>query len=324
VSDQDNTTESRTPLSREDRFRILVCIDGSDESYQCLRYAAKLGGGVDADIVLVYVRPADQGLRSGGLQVNVARENMLNWGLELPGIKYLKKGRDILIEMGIMGTDWEVKTTHTGVEGDPLGDNKIEYINEDGKEIVLKMKVASDVASGILQQWELGPYDIIIMGASGRGRGLAKSLWDPAVAEKVALNAPCSVLLARGLDVGHGHLICIDGSQRSMDTVRKDAYLASRCECPVSLLSIAQDVESEPEAQKNIDAAVAELTAMDITIANAETRVGNPVEEIVEAGPDYSVVVVSESNRTGLQRIFMKSVAFQVLRQSYVSVMVVR
>ncbi|MBT6406901.1 MAG: universal stress protein, partial [Rhodospirillaceae bacterium] len=277
-----------------------------------------------ADIVLVYVRPADQGLRSGGLQVNVARENMLNWGLELPGIKYLKKGRDILIEMGIMGTDWEVKTTHTGVEGDPLGDNKIEYINEDGKEIVLKMKVASDVASGILQQWELGPYDIIIMGASGRGRGLAKSLWDPAVAEKVALNAPCSVLLARGLDVGHGHLICIDGSQRSMDTVRKDAYLASRCECPVSLLSIAQDVESEPEAQKNIDAAVAELTAMDITIANAETRVGNPVEEIVEAGPDYSVVVVSESNRTGLQRIFMKSVAFQVLRQSYVSVMVVR
>ncbi|MBT4218476.1 MAG: universal stress protein [Rhodospirillaceae bacterium] len=324
MSDQDNTTESRTPLSREDRFRILVCIDGSDESYQCLRYAAKLGGGVDADIVLVYVRPADQGLRSGGLQVNVARENMLNWGLELPGIKYLKKGRDILIEMGIMGTDWEVKTTHTGVEGDPLGDNKIEYINEDGKEIVLKMKVASDVASGILQQWELGPYDIIIMGASGRGRGLAKSLWDPAVAEKVALNAPCSVLLARGLDVGHGHLICIDGSQRSMDTVRKDAYLASRCECPVSLLSIAQDVESEPEAQKNIDAAVAELTAMDITIANAETRVGNPVEEIVEAGPDYSVVVVSESNRTGLQRIFMKSVAFQVLRQSYVSVMVVR
>jgi len=324
LSDQDNTTDSAPTLSREDRFRILVCIDGSDESYQCLRYAAKLGGGVDADIVLLYVRPADQGLRSGGLQVNVARQNMLQWGLELPGLKYLKKGRDILLDMGVMGKDWVEKSTHTGVEGDPLGDNKIEYINDDGKEIVLKLKVASDVATGILEQWNLGPYDIIIMGASGRGRGLAKSLWDPAVAERVALNAPCSVLLARGLDVGHGHLICIDGSQRSMDMVRKDAYLASRCECPVSLMSVALDVESEPQARKLVEDAKQELEAMDIEVAEAITRVGNPVDEIVEAGPDYSVVVVSDSNRTGLQRIFMKSIAFQVLRQSYVSVMVVR
>ncbi|MHA1597629.1 MAG: universal stress protein, partial [Alphaproteobacteria bacterium] len=120
------------------------------------------------------------------------------------------------------------------------------------------------------------------------------------------------------------HLICIDGSERSMDMVRKDAYLASRCECPVSLMTVASDVESEPEAQKHIDAAKLELEAMDIPIENIICRVGTPVDEIVEAGPDYSVVVVSESNRTGLQRVFMKSVAFQVLRQSYVSVMVVR
>ena len=47
--------------ARKNRFRILVCIDGSDECYQSLRYAARLGGGVDADIVLLYVRPVDQG-----------------------------------------------------------------------------------------------------------------------------------------------------------------------------------------------------------------------------------------------------------------------
>ena len=32
------------------RFRILSCIDGSEESYRGLHYAARLGGGVDADI----------------------------------------------------------------------------------------------------------------------------------------------------------------------------------------------------------------------------------------------------------------------------------
>jgi len=103
-----------------------------------------------------------------------------------------------------------------------------------------RVKVAHDVASGILEQWELGPYDIIILGGSGRWRGFAKTFWDPPVALKVALNAPCSVLVARELDVGHGHLICINGSEKSMNTIRKDAYLASRCECPIALTQRTQ------------------------------------------------------------------------------------
>ncbi len=61
----------------EHRFRILVCIDGSEESYRSLRYAAKMGKGVEADIVLLHGRQMDHGLRSGGLQVSVALQNML-------------------------------------------------------------------------------------------------------------------------------------------------------------------------------------------------------------------------------------------------------
>jgi nucleotide-binding universal stress UspA family protein len=82
---------------RKKRYRVLVCIDGSDESYRGLSYAAQAAANKNSDIVLLYVRPIDQGLRSGGLQVRVARENMLSWGLELPGIKYLKKGLEQLI-----------------------------------------------------------------------------------------------------------------------------------------------------------------------------------------------------------------------------------
>ena len=47
------------------RFRILVCVDGSEESYKAVNYAAEVGKGKDADIVLLYVRPLDQGLRTG-------------------------------------------------------------------------------------------------------------------------------------------------------------------------------------------------------------------------------------------------------------------
>jgi len=311
--------------ARKQHFRILVCIDGSDECYQSLKYAARLGGGVDADLVLLYVRPVDQGLRSGGLQVRVARENMLKWGLELPGIQYLKKGRDMLKELGVMsGDDWSEHTMHTDVEGDPLGDNKIEYVNAKGKMVVLKLKVATDIATGVLEQWELGPYDLIILGASGRWKGLARSLWDPAVAEKVAVYAPCSVLVARDLDVGHGHLICLDGSERAYDAMIKDAQLASRCKCPVSLVSVALDVESESQAQEIVATGKERLAEAGIDVEQTITLTGNPVDEIVELGPDYSTIVVSESGKTGLQRFFMGSVAFKIMEKAHNSVLIIR
>ena len=320
MEDQDSDIQKE----REGRFRILVCIDGSDESYASIRYAAMLGLGVDADIVLLYVRPSDQGLRSGGFQVDVARENMLSWGLELPGIKYLKKGRDLLKEMGHIDDSWTERYSQSGVNGDPLGDNKIEYMSEDGKLVALKLKVANDVASGILDQWELGPYNLIILGTPGRWGGKFKTLWDPAIAAKVAIHAPCSVLIARDLEPGRGHLICTDGSDMSSEAVFKDAELATRCYCPVSLLSVAQDVESEPEAKRVVEETKAKLLERGIKVVEAITKVGNPVEEIIETGAGHSVIVLSETSKTGLKRFFMGSVAFSVMQDAKNSVMIVR
>ncbi|MEE8352108.1 MAG: universal stress protein [Rhodospirillales bacterium] len=309
----------------ENRFRICVCIDGSDECYQSLKYAARLGGGVDADIVLLYVRPVDQGLRSGGLNISVARENMLKWGIELPGTKYLKKGLDVLKELGIMdGDEWVEEHVHTDVDNDPLGDNKINYVNAQGKMIVLKLKVAPDIASGILTQWEIGQYDLIILGASARWKGMGRSFWDPAVAEKVVVHAPCSVLVARDLDVGHGHLICTDGSDISLQMVEQDAVLASRCNCSISLMSVALDVEGEDDAKAHVEQAKGLLEAKGIKVKECIVKVGNPIDEIVEAGPDYSLIVLSGTAKSGLQRFFMGSVAFQVMEHAHNSVLIVR
>ena len=50
-----------------ERFSILVCVDGSQGAYRALKYAVRIGSGTDADLTLLYVRPVDQGLRTGGL-----------------------------------------------------------------------------------------------------------------------------------------------------------------------------------------------------------------------------------------------------------------
>jgi len=310
--------------TRKKRYRVLVCIDGSDDSYRGLSYAAEVARNSDSDIVLLYVRPIDQGLRSGGLQVRVARENMLSWGLELPGIKLLKKGLEQLMLSDTMSANWHEKITHTDIDGDPLGDNKIEYTNERGQSIVLKLKTATTIASGILDQYQLGPYDLIILGDTGSWGGWAKSFWDPAVVEKVAMHAPCSVLVARDLERGHGHLLCTDGSPESLKMVKRSGVISKRINSALSVMSVSRDTEGEPEAQKNVNLAVSELKKMDINVVNAFTRLGNPFEEIISAGNDYSFIVVGSTGKTSLERFLMGSVSFKVMEYAKNSVIIVR
>ena len=66
------------------------------------------------------------------------------------------------------------------------------------------------------------------------------------------------------------------------------------------------------------------LKELGIEVKETIIRVGNPVDEIIEVGPDYSLIVVSESGKTGLHRFFMGSVAFKVMENAHNSVMIVR
>ena len=293
---------------RQKRFRILVCIDGSEESYVGLRYAATIGHSEDCDIILAHVRPADQGLRSGGLQLRVARENMLDWGLELPSVTYLKRGFEMLMEESDLGTDWDAYHTHTDVWGDPLGDNKIEYRHESGRSIVLKLKTAPDIVSGILDQYELGPYNLMTLGAPSRWQGEIRSFWDAGVAQKVAMLSPCSVLVAREGKDRSGTLICTDGTGQSAEAVRRAAVLAHFCKSPITIFSVARDHEGRSRAEEAAARAGATLALLGIPIAGTAVGVGDPVEQICEAGKDYGVIVVSDSGKSRLKRFFVGSV----------------
>ena len=309
---------------RRKRFRILVCIDGSEESYEGLRFAADIGRSDDCDIILCHVRPIDQGLRTGGLQARLARENMLDWGLELPGVRYLKKGLDILIHEGRMSEDWNATTTTRSVWGDPLGDTKTEYRHESGKSIVLKLKVAPDAASGILDQYELGPYNLMILGEPSRWQGEFKSFWNAGVAQKVAMLSPCSVMVARPRRNGKGHLICTDGSEQSLEAVRRDAVLAKHCDMSITLFSVALDMEARAQAEETVARAKSMLEEIQIEVAGTMVGVGRPVEQIVEAGEVHSVIVVSDSGKSRLKRFLVGSVAFGVMGSSDTSVLNVR
>ncbi len=309
---------------RRERFRILVCLNGTDPSYVGVDIAARIAAGDDCDVVLLYVRRIDQGLSSGGLQMRTARQNMLEWGLELPGIGYLRRGLEQLLEKDFLGADWDERIDHTDVFGDPLGDNKIEYRAPSGKSIVLKLKIAPDVSSGILDQYELGPYNLIIMGPPKRWRGEISALRDPSSVQKVAMLAPSSVLTVRGPLTGGGFLLCTDGSARSAGAMRRGAVLAHCCGEPASLLAVAGDDSETAALERKMLNFKADLEARGITVSDATVAVGDPVRTIVAAGKSKSAIVVSDSGKSKISRFFVGSVAFDVMGQSETSVLNIR
>ena len=313
--------------NRLKRFRILVCIDGEDEAYRGLQYAVRMGGGRDdCDIVLLYVRPIDQGLASGGLQVRVARENMLRWGLELPGIRRLKKGLSMLVSEEEMEAEWEAVNSHTDIKDDPLGDNKIEYRHPNGRSIVLKLKVASDIASGILDQYELGPYNLIIMGSGSPRRSRLRAALAPNSVEKVALHAPCSVFVARDLVAGHGHLVCVDGTPQSIEAAKEEAIIAARFSDPkVSAICVAPNAASTADAQTIVDNLEKTLMEeLNFKLKSTYVGVGDPVNEIIAAGKDYSAIVLGGSTKSTLQRMITSSIPLNLVRKAPNSIMIIR
>jgi nucleotide-binding universal stress UspA family protein len=317
-------TLSNLRTIRRNRFRILACINGSEESLVTVRTAARLAVSEDSDVIVLYVRPIDQGLHSGGLQVRLARQNMMDAGFELPGVKYLKRALEVLKEEGLDAALWPSVNDHQDAWGDPAGDNKTEYRSPNGRSVVLKLKTAPDVAVGILDQYELGPYNLMILGEPSRWRSEFKAFFGAGIVQSVSTIAPCSVLVARETSDLRGFLICTDGSSRSMQAVRRSAVLAHITNEPITLFSVAPEEASRGAAEEAVANAKALLKAMKINVENTRVSVGETASEIVSVGSQYRVVVVSDEGRSRLRRLFKGSIASEVLRRCTSNVLDVR
>lgn len=303
------------------RFNILLCIDGSDESDRGLRYAVRVGKGNDADITLLYVRPVDKSMQAG---IALARENMLEWGLELPGMADLERAREQLINMGYMDEEWKSETIHREVIGDPLGDNMVIYTSDKGARITLKLMVSPSVARGILDECELNAYDITIIAMQGKvSTDVRGSInWD--VTRTVVTEHSGAVLLAREIEESHGHLICVTMDDKSIAAAQKDAVMASRCNCDVHLLSVAPSEDLVGDAETAIALAINSISGAKVDIKSTTVAIGDPVQEIIERGKPYSVIVMADSHVKGLRRFFRTSVAYEVLKKAHNSVMIIR
>ncbi len=306
-------------------FNILVCIDGSEESYRGLHYAIKFSlDHPDTDIALLYVRTAGTSGRSGGLNMELSRENMLDWNLDLPGLKSLKKARDMLLESGFLGEEWDSEDITKKFRGTRSGDHIIKYSSKKtGQRISLIVRESSSVLTGILNEAHFYTYDIVIVCASSESGGGGSHI-DMYTAIGVATEHDGTVILVRELEEEHGHLVCVQNTDISMEMVRKDTAMAIRCGCPIYLYSVAPDDEALDDAREALERAEKVVEASGGQVSDKTAEIGDPVWRIIEKGRDYSLIVISATEKSRLKQMFLGSVSHSILKKAKNSVMIVR
>jgi nucleotide-binding universal stress UspA family protein len=322
----DKRAKGSKMTDKEGRFKILVCIDGSESSYMGLRYAIKFSlDSNDTDISLLYVRPDDRSGSSEGLSMGLARENMLDWDLELPGLKALKKARDILVENSFLGEEWEAEDIQKKARGSRLGNHILSYHSKKtDQHIALIVRTSSSVLAGILDEAYENMYDLVIVSSSDQEHAGLGAI-DNYTAVSVATEHDGSVILSRELEEGHGHLVCItDDVEASLALALKDAEIASRCGCPIHLYAVAENNEKMKTTEKAVEAVRKELEKEGYSVAGTAVDMGDPVGRILEKGKQYSLIVLAATEKSVLRRMFLGSVSHEVLKKAKSSVMILR
>ncbi len=230
----------------------------------------------------------------------------------------------MLMESGFLGDDWAGEDITKKFRGTRSGDHIIKYSSKKtGQRISLIVRESSSVLTGILDEAHFYTYDIVIVSASEESPGGAGHI-DMYTAIGVATEHDGTVILVRELEEEHGHLVCVKDTEISMEMVRKDAMMAARCGCPIYLYSVAPDDEALPAAQNALERAETVVEQTGGKVSDKTAEIGDPVTRITERGRDYSLIVISATERSKLKQMFLGSVSHSILKKAKNSVMIVR
>ncbi|MDQ3932594.1 MAG: universal stress protein, partial [Actinomycetota bacterium] len=225
-------------------------------------------------------------------------------------------GGDLLIVFG-----YDPAQTPEGVAGDTLAE-AVATAEREGIRARSEL-IRGEAAASIVAAAERDGADLIVVG--GRGMGKPRRLRLGAVAEQVAHDAPCDVLIVRtvGEHSARGRystiLVGTDGSSTASKAVRRGFELAEAVGASVALMFVGDELDGRialDEARKGQPGTVDVRTLV--------TR-GDPADKLCEVARSNALdlIVVGNKGMTGMRR-FLTPVPTKVAHTAYTDVLIVR
>ena len=182
-----------------------------------------------------------------------------------------------------------------------------------------------DPYTEIVEEADYSGMDVIIMGRRDKS-DLARAMMGGTTA-KVIGHTHCDVLVVprAARFEGKGILLAVDGSRYSDAAAATVVTMATKCQAPVTVASVAGDSRLQDEATGHVERIKALMAQAGVEV-RTDVRIGQADEAIAaaakEAGAD--LIVMGSHGRTGLDRLLVGSVSERVIGRAECPVMVVK
>lgn len=288
--------------------KIIVGVDGSDTSFEALRWAVYEAGRRSAEIKVVscYTAPAYGGLGGAVYPTAVELETLKDESAELvrravdfaialdpevvvEGVTLMSSPVVGLAESALPGDQIVVGTTgHTGLVDGLVGSVTTGVAHRAHVPVVVvPFKASTKVGAGMKK---------IVVGVDGSPESMRALAW--AYDEALASGAV--------LDVVHAWAYPYSVSRNSMREVRKP-----------------MEFEAANELQTSLDSLGARLTEGSVVV-HPKLCENTPAEALLKAGSRADLIVVGSRGRGGLRSVLLGSVSRSVMYHSLCPVAVVR
>ena len=203
-----------------------------------------------------------------------------------------------------------------------------EIFKEEGITIKTELMKHEDPADKILQMVKDEKYDLVVIG--NRAETPVKRYSLGSIAEKIALYAQCSVLIAKRKTKIKKLLVAIDGSEQSAKALDYAVELARHFKGKITLLHVeeAKLFELEPKAIKEVSANILNDAAAKIKDVPYDKRleIGDPAKIILDVAKEenYDLIVLGSRGRSSVKRFLLGSVSADVSMDAHRSVLIVK
>jgi nucleotide-binding universal stress UspA family protein len=293
-------------------MKFLMCIGGVEPSAETIRFGGRIAKAFEADISVLYVQArAPHAVRK---EIQLAREKLSEWEIELPGVKVLRAAYHILSEEGVLRPPPRDEAAEfRALKPEVRGAYELELPGGQGQNIRLRIR-EGDIVDEVNSETESEENDLVIFGASRRRQ----------ILQKLIQFVNCSVLIVKNpKDVAYELLLCTDSSGPARKAEIFTARLAHFLKYRVLILSVAKFNNREHVAMEGAERASRLLTKAGVPHSVA-VRTGNVVEEIGRASREDTVVIMGASRRPEVWKLVFGSKASRIAERVPCPVLIVK